>query len=415
MVANSRVNPNFPIPGIDQSSKGFRDNFSTIKNELEALQGKSIRLTGDVQTAATLIDSGSSDIVLDCTVAINNVAAGGSNLTIQYNQTGVLAGTDTFVYIPSTGRVGIGSSVPAATLDANGSIFAKGSIAVNGSSAANNPFVRIGRTTAGQGNLTISATNASVRFNSVNSNKILMQMNSVNVANFSGTGVSIGPNSSNVAVNSLDVSSNSEDIAKFYSSANYSDNAVRITTDQQYSTAAVILEQRFANYAGGIRIDTDGSIGLHSGENMDAQLSTSSTRLSITPEGRVGIGTSTPARLLDVASGIRTTAYSVADYPNIPISSTGVDVLLDSWPMVKFRSATYTVQTTDTVSGDIDVTTVLVMHANSVAYINETGNVRSAGALLSFDANPNGSDIEFSAYTTNPNLVVKLDSRYITG
>ena len=37
MVSN--VNPNFPVPGIDQSSKGFRDNFSIIKEEIETLQG----------------------------------------------------------------------------------------------------------------------------------------------------------------------------------------------------------------------------------------------------------------------------------------------------------------------------------------------------------------------------------------
>jgi hypothetical protein len=64
MAVISRVNPNFPVPGIDQSSKGFRDNFATIKNEIENLQGKSFILTGDVQGGPVMIDSGTSPIII---------------------------------------------------------------------------------------------------------------------------------------------------------------------------------------------------------------------------------------------------------------------------------------------------------------------------------------------------------------
>lgn len=66
MVANSRVNPNFPIPGIDQSSRGFRDNFSTIKTEIESIQGKNIILAGAI-SGNCLIDSGSLDVVINTT------------------------------------------------------------------------------------------------------------------------------------------------------------------------------------------------------------------------------------------------------------------------------------------------------------------------------------------------------------
>jgi hypothetical protein len=64
MAVFSRVNPNFPIPGIDQSSKGFRDNFATIKTEIENLQSKTITLTGEVTSPTTLIDSGSGPITM---------------------------------------------------------------------------------------------------------------------------------------------------------------------------------------------------------------------------------------------------------------------------------------------------------------------------------------------------------------
>lgn len=58
MAVNSRVNPNFPLPGLDQPSKGFRDNFTIIKQEIEAIQGKQIQLVGDVTSAPVQLGDG---------------------------------------------------------------------------------------------------------------------------------------------------------------------------------------------------------------------------------------------------------------------------------------------------------------------------------------------------------------------
>lgn len=60
MSVNSRVNPNFPLPGLDQPSKGFRDNFTIIKQEIEALQGKQIQLVGEVQSAPVQLGAGAT-------------------------------------------------------------------------------------------------------------------------------------------------------------------------------------------------------------------------------------------------------------------------------------------------------------------------------------------------------------------
>lgn len=60
MTVNSRVNPNFPLPGLDQPSKGFRDNFTIIKQEIEALQAKQIQLVGEVTSAPVQLGSGST-------------------------------------------------------------------------------------------------------------------------------------------------------------------------------------------------------------------------------------------------------------------------------------------------------------------------------------------------------------------
>jgi len=70
MAINSRVNPNFPLPGIDQSSKGFRDNFTIIKTEIEALQGKSIQLVGDITSPPTVLDGATTPVVIVTTSKI---------------------------------------------------------------------------------------------------------------------------------------------------------------------------------------------------------------------------------------------------------------------------------------------------------------------------------------------------------
>ena len=67
MTVISKVNPNFPAPGIDQSSKGFRDNFTIIKTEIEALQGKTIQLAGAITSNPVMLDSGTSGITINTT------------------------------------------------------------------------------------------------------------------------------------------------------------------------------------------------------------------------------------------------------------------------------------------------------------------------------------------------------------
>lgn len=90
MAVISRVNPNFPIPGIDQGTKGFRDNFNTIKTEIENLQGKTITLIGDVTSSATLIDSGTSGIVIEVTgnvyrESFSSANISGNTITVNHN------------------------------------------------------------------------------------------------------------------------------------------------------------------------------------------------------------------------------------------------------------------------------------------------------------------------------------------
>ena len=121
MSIGSNVNPNYPIPGVDQSSRGFRDNFAIIKRELESLQGKTIQLTGDVQSSPIQLGAGDGPVVIPVTALVTgNITAGGANHSVQYNHAGILAGASNVFFDPTFQRLGVGTNTPAALLDVSG-------------------------------------------------------------------------------------------------------------------------------------------------------------------------------------------------------------------------------------------------------------------------------------------------------
>lgn len=414
MVAISRVNPNFPIPGIDQSSRGFRDNFSAIKTEIEALQGKSIVLTGDVLAGPILIDSGTSDIVIDCTVAVANVAAGGSNLSVQYNDQGVISGSSNFVFIPSTGRVGIGSSTPTTKLDVNGNVDIKDSLGIVSSDINLSPHLYISGIGPDYAPVMISSTYGAVVINSTGGYPIGHLINGNVMTNLSSTGLLVGIGSTQEATRMLDVIATQEDIARFQGRSDYTDHGVRVSVNQEHSTAAVMLEQRYNNSVVGMRVDTQGNLSLHTGESMDAQLSTSSAQILIDRNGQVGIGTTTPRNRLAVNGSMWINSHIESDPPAVTINTPFIAQVVDTWRMSRYRSAEYTVQVTDFATGEVDITNILIMHANGSPYSTIYGSINSAGSLGTLSCQVDGAEMQLIFTPIVASVQIKIDSYYIT-
>lgn len=271
MAVNSNINPNFPLPGIDQSSRGFRDNFSYAKQEIENLQSKQIQLYGDVVSDAITIDSGSGVVAINTQVLFHSVTVSGNQYGVLFNNSGIIT-TSTLYYDPATQNLGIGTSVPRESLDVY-----SGNIVLGNNTTG---VVQI---------MTETATDLALGTNGSQ----IIYMNQVGML-----GINMLPS------RTLDVTGGEYDVARFTSTLASTDAAVRLRTAQTNSSVGWVVENE-NTYAGGIRADNNGFVSLHAGENPGSGLQNGSRALTINPVNQfVGVGTSSPTARLDVAGNL---------------------------------------------------------------------------------------------------------------
>jgi len=427
MAVGSNVNPNYPIPGIDQSSKGFRDNFSATKVEIEYLQGKNIVLIGDA-TGSALIDGGPGDVVISTLVSVANVAAGGADRTVQFNDAGTLAGQatltwnvdetlvignqmpDTYYWLDS-GRAKIhdslllqGDSQPAAlTIASTDPTYAGVILGVYNNSGV------------GMANLNV------VNVDAVTVDTLNIQFNGTNAAQFNLNGLAVGAvyeAAPGGPLGYLEVYADGQpDIANFYTTFGNSDNGVRIQTANANSTAGVVLQQTAADSVVGIRIGQTGNFTIHTGLNAGANLDDSSQVVTIDPAGQMGVGITDPSFRVDVDGGIQ---WNAAKSANVTVYSVDIiGVAVDSWDSSIYRSADYTVQVTS-ATGAIEITKLLVMQEMGSVYQYIYANLNSAGGGLgpptlgTILSAQDGSQIQLIYEGVSPGNLVKVDATYIT-
>jgi hypothetical protein len=350
MTVGSRVNPNFPVPGVDQSSRGFRDNFSIIKKEIENLQSKHIQIVGGLISDPIEIGNGESDVVIPVSVNLTNIQAAGSNCSVQYNLNNQITGSEIYY---KDGLVGINTSLPLQALDIVGNIRVISMMPV---------------TTLQVGILHANVAQSSTSFSINDTNLMIVDNNTLNV------GIGTYPTSR------LDLISPDTEVASFRATKNNSDNTIRFTTNQVNATMGLVLEQRSANKVGGLRIDQNGNVSIHVNESMDANLSDASRVINILTNNNVGIGSMAPRGQLDVqgdafVSGTLNT--SAVSSTVINVTATSVDCSTSNW-FTKTISAPIALSF-DNVPGQAFSFVLQVTDAG--LNITWPGNVRWAGGI----------------------------------
>lgn len=296
MAVGSNVNPNFPIPGIDQDSRGFRDNFATIKQEIENIQSKTVQFAGGVVSDPVLIDSGSDPITINAMVVYTNVGILGNNYSLIYNNSGIFACSD--IYFDSgNAYVGINTPFPRGSLDLPSNIFIGNSTISNQADnlhVVSTEFVNIG----GGGNVFLYIDNQGQ--------------------------VGIGKNPEFT----FDVEGGNYDVARFTSTLDNTDVGVRFRTSQANASVSWIVENT-NNYAGGLRLGRQGELSLHVGESPASGMQDGSQAITILPvTGDVGIGNASPISRLYVEGNVTITGnLTVGGQPTITGSRGGVAAL----------------------------------------------------------------------------------------
>lgn len=444
MGIGSRVNPNFPIPGLDQSSKGFRDNFAIIKKEIEEIQGTTIQLVGGVTSEPFEIGN-TGGVVIQTAINGNIFSIAGPNHALQFNNSGFLAGDNLLVFNSDTCTVGIGTNTPDQffKLDVAGKAKFIESINIDQDNPGGTSYLSLFTTT---GNLALINNGSSGQIGSITETPVHLMTNSTNKVTVSTTG-NVGIGTTNPVV-TLDVISATSDLARFKNNLFLTDSMVRLSTVQNGSSIGLGLEHVNGNRVGGIRINDIGTVSLHTGGTLGSTLNSSSARISIDYSGKVGIGSSLPNYVLDVngnfsSKGItdnsdevvfvvginnKTPSYELDVVGNIAKSQAMIStnpyltvntapVVIDSWPTSSYRSARYTVQVSKgTVpSEQVDIYDYVVFHANGTAVAQQFHYISSGVTPLgSLSVGVASGFVELRYTGTGTDNTVRLDKTYIT-
>ena len=414
MTVGSNVNPNYPIPGIDQSSKGFRDNFSTIKVEIEDLQSKNIVLQGDV-TGNAIIDGGTGEVVINTVVSVANIAAAGPDTAVQFNNIGTLDGSAELTWNPAQTLV-IGTQTPDTyySLD-TGQTKIHNELAVIGDSVSST--ITVAAVDPNTAVMEITSTTGLAYIALTADYPLFFGTNSTVQAALSSQGFGIG-NGNSAPSNRFEVfESVQSNIALIQSTLDNSDNTVRLETTAPNSTIGIALQQTNADYVAGMRISQTGNLTLHTNLNNGAYLDDSSIVVLIDQSGRMGVGITQPEQRLDIDGGMQ---WNLPNSANVAATSAGIiGVTVDSWDVSDYRSADYTVQVV-TNTGLVEITKLLVMHDNGAPYQYIYANLSSSGGgtgpttLGTLTASMTGSTMELIYSGVANGNTVKVDATYIT-
>lgn len=404
---------NYPVPGVDQSSQQFRDNFLIIKNAVEFLQSA----------------SSSSSSMFSLASSINS--AGAVNYDINYKNNALVLPIGSPTVSPSSGMIRFNSSLsntefhdgtawrPLVYKDSAGAVTMTGRLILNVQPTQPSDAVTLSYVTAQFTNSANAlaaqsyATNASVlavqtdlnneKVNRIAADTVLQnEINAINqnMANSVGTA-----NSVNGQIASLSLSISNEANARISA-----DTAITMTVNSlndRVSTA----EANVASFSGSISQETTNRIAGDQYLYNIINSVTSSSALSDEIANRI-------AGDLALANGISTlNSGLLTEKSNRELADASIISSINS---LSGQSSDKVYRSGDTMTGDlimdhanITVESGTLTLANSALMLPKSNLTLDSGQYLLFNAIPNlvgGRDGGFITYDQNNFSYARLDS-----
>lgn len=318
-----------------------------------------------------------------------NLTAPGSNTQVIFNNSGVLAGAAGLVYDTATGRVGIGNT-PLQALDV------AGNISLRNSTASTNLYVHNTYTDASNYERAVIGWSANV-----------LQIGTEaagtgTVRNINLAGGNVGVNNSSPAQKLSVVGGNIsidrgqtfgvQHLGVFYGIIGLNSANKRIFGDLASNTGT-----RVGLDAPGISLETNNNPIYFRNGALGAQ------NAILTSDGKFGLGAVTPSATLDVAGDIEVNSNVNLNSESTTLATT-TKTQVASFPVASFRSGKLVVQAYDSVTGEVQISELLVAHNGSTASATEYGVVYTgASSIVTYDVDISGVNVRLMATRSTAN------------
>ena len=127
------------------------------------------------------------------------------------------------------------------------------------------------------------------------------------------------------------------------------------------------------------------------------------SRLQITAAGNIGINTTSPSARLDVVGDIEVNSNVNLNSEATTLATTSKTQIL-SFPVANFRSGKLIVQAYDTITGEVQISELLVAHNGTTASATEYGVVYTgSNSIVTYDVDISAGNVRLMATRTTAN------------